>query len=326
MINTFAKVAAIALCTALGAGPALAVDDVSVRLNWVTGGTNLAWFLGIERGYFEEEGINLTVNAGRGSVVAAQLVAAGEDEFGMADAASLIQTAAKGAPLKGVMSLRNSSGFAVLFLADSGIETLQDLEGRRVAVTAGDALTQQWPALVSANNLDESKIRLTYMDAAAKPVAVMTGQADAMLGNFVDQGVIMEQQGADVDWLRFSENGVNTVTMALLTREDLIEENPDLVERFVRAAVKTWTDYKNDPEAAVDAALKANPELNRDVVSGQTLGNIQLMDSANTEGKMVGYGAPEDWEATVSLLQRLGTLESDRPASSYYTNEFLPKQ
>lgn len=323
-LKTLLAAAAVGLAAVAATAPARAADDVSVRLNWLLGGTNLAWYLGIERGYFEEEGINLTVNEGKGSVVAAQLVAAGEDTFGMSDAASLVTAVSKGAPIKSVMSLRNSSGYAVLYLADSGIETLKDLEGKRLAITAGDSLTQQWPILAKVNDLDESSIKLTYMDAAAKPVAVMEKKVDAMLGNFVDQGVIMEQKGFDVDWIRFSENGVNTVTMTIHTHNDTIENNPDLVRRFVRAAVKTWTAYRDDPQAAIEAALKAKPELNREVITGQTQGNIALMESQATKGKMVGWGAEEDWNHSLNLQRELGKLTSDDPISTYHTNEFLP--
>lgn len=316
--------AAVCVAAVAAAAPASAADDVSVRLNWLLGGTNLAWYLGIERGYFADEGINLTVNEGKGSVIAAQLVAAGEDNFGMSDGPSVVTAVSKGAPVKSVMSLRNSSGYAVIYLADSGIKTLKDLEGRRLAITAGDSLTQQWPVLVKANNLDESKIKLTYMDAAAKPVATMEKKVDAMLGNFVDQGVIMKQKGFDVEWLRFSENSVNTVTMTVHTNTDTIENNPDLVRRFVRAAVKTWTAYRDEPDAAIEAALKAKPELNRDIITAQTEGNIALMESMATKGKMVGWGAEEDWNHTLDLLRDLGKLTSDAPMSAYHTNEFLP--
>jgi NitT/TauT family transport system substrate-binding protein len=319
------KAVLVAAGLAVGAGPAMALDDVSLRLNWVLGGTNLAWFVGIERGYFEEEGINLTVGEGRGSMTTAQLVAAGEDHFGMADGASVIQAVDREMPIKAVMSLRNLSGFAVLYLADSGIETLKDLEGRRVAVTAGDALTQQWPAVVGANDLDGDAVLLTYMDASAKPVALMEGRVDAMLGNYVDQGVILEQQGFDVDWFAFAEHGVNTVSMSLVARTDFIEGNEDLVRRFVRAASRSWEAYREDPEAAVDAAMRHKPEMNRDVAYNQTLGNITLMDSPYTEGRVFGWGAEEDWGNTLRVLQEIERLQRDLPLSAYYTNEFVPE-
>jgi NitT/TauT family transport system substrate-binding protein len=305
--------------------PAFAADDVSVRLNWLTGGTNIAWFLGIERGYFKKENINLTVTDGRGSVVAAQLVANKSDQFGMADGASIVLTASKGAPIKSVMSIRSSSGYAVIFLKESGIKTLKDLEGRRLAITAGDALTQQWPLVVKENKLDASKIQLTYMDAAAKSVALMEKRVDAMLGNFVDQGVLITQKGFDIGFLKFAEHGVNNVTMALAAHEDTIKNNPDLVRRFVRAASASWADYKKDPKAATAAAVKQRPELNAKLVEQQATGNIDLMDSANTKGKTVGWHSDKDWADTVAQLKELGQLKADNPATVYYTNDFIPK-
>lgn len=316
---------ALAAAALLVAQPVHAADDVSIRLNWITGGTNIAWYLGIERGYFKDRNINLKVTDGRGSVIAAQLVANKSDQFGMADGAAIALTASKGAPIKSVMSIRSASGYAVIFLKESGIKTLKDLEGRRLAITAGDALTQQWPLIVKENKLDASKIQLTYMDAPAKSVALMEKKVDAMLGNFVDQGVLIRQKGFDVGFLKFSEHGVNNVTMALAAHEDTIKNNPDLVRRFVAAASQTWADYKRDPKAATDAAVKAKPELNAKLVLEQSVGNIELMDSANTKGKTVGWHSDKDWADTISQLRQLGQLKSDKPATAYYTNDFIPK-
>ena len=304
---------------------AFAADDVTVRLNWITGGTNIAWFLGLERGYFQKEGINLKVTDGRGSVVAAQLVANKSDTFGMSDGVGIALTASKGAPVKSVMSIRSSSGYAVMFLKDSGIKTLKDLEGKRLAITAGDALTQQWPLIVKHNKLNADKIILTYMDAPAKSVALMEKKVDAMLGNFVDQGVLIKQKGFDVQWLKFADHGVNNVTMALAAHEDTIKNNPDLVKRFVRAASATWADYKKDPAAATDAALKHRPELNRALVLEQAAGNVELMDSANTKGKVTGWHSDKDWTDTIDQLKELGQLKSDKPPTVYYTNAFVPQ-
>jgi NitT/TauT family transport system substrate-binding protein len=305
--------------------PASAADDVSVRLPWVFGGNTIAWFIGIERGYFAAEGINLTVNEGKGSVVAAQLVANKSDQFGMTDGVSLILTASKGAPIKSVMSIRSSSAYAVIVLKDSGIKTIKDIEGRSLAITPGDALTQQWPLVVKTNNLDVSKIKLTYMDAAAKSVMLMAKKVDAMLGNFSDQGVLIREKGFDAQWLKFSDFGVDTVSMVLIAHEETIKNNPDLVRRFVRAASRTWAAYKQDPTAAVDAALKYRPELNRKLVMAQAISTIEVMDSRNTKGKTVGWSSDKDWEGTVNQMKELGQLKSDKPASAYYTNEFMPK-
>src|SRR5437660_10643210 len=142
----------------------LAADAVSFRLNWYLGGLHVPFYFGKERGFYAAEGIDLTINEGRGSANTVQVVAAGSDTFGLADSSSVISTAAKGADVKSVMSLLNSTGFSVVSLAESGIKTPKDLEGRTVAVTPGDPLGQLLQAVCKANNVDYSKIGMVQAD------------------------------------------------------------------------------------------------------------------------------------------------------------------
>ena len=179
-----------------GAGAAQAADQASLLLNWYLGGLHTPFYLGVERGYYAEEGIELTINEGRGSGRAVQVVAAKGDTFGMADAGSLMLGAAQGAPIKAVMSLLNTSGFGIISLKETGIASVKDLEGKTLAVSPGDALTQLFPAVVAANDLDADTIELVFMDPPAKPVAVMEKRTDALLGGIDDQYFLIEAQGA----------------------------------------------------------------------------------------------------------------------------------
>jgi len=80
-----------------------AADAVSFRLNWYLGGLHVPFYYGKERGYYAAEGIDLTINEGRGSANTVQVVAAGSDTFGLADSSSVISTAARGADVKSVV-------------------------------------------------------------------------------------------------------------------------------------------------------------------------------------------------------------------------------
>src|SRR5436189_1052655 len=141
--RTMAALALLAATTV--AAPAQ--DAVTFRLNWYMGGLHVPFYYGKEKGYYTAEGIDLTINEGRGSANTVQVVAAGSDTFGLADSSSVISTAAKGADVKSVMSLLNSTGFAVVSLAETGIRTPKDLEGKKLAVSAGDPLGQLFQAL-----------------------------------------------------------------------------------------------------------------------------------------------------------------------------------
>jgi NitT/TauT family transport system substrate-binding protein len=324
MTTRFAALA-IALGLMLGAAGARAADEASLLLNWYLGGLHTPFYLGLERGYYADEGIELTINEGRGSARAVQVIAAKGDTFGMSDAGSLMLGAAQGAPIKAVMSLLNTSGFGIISLAKTGITSVKDLEGKTLAVSPGDALTQLFPAVVAANELDGDAIELVFMDPPAKPVAVMEKRTDALLGGIDDQYFLIEAQGHEPASLRFADLGVNTVGITVHTHEDVLAENPDLVRRFVKASVRSWQAALDDPEAAVDAALKVKPDLNRESTLKQLQVDLGLLFSPNTEGHGIGYGAEADWQHTKELLAEYRELETDREASSFYTNEFLPE-
>src|SRR5438093_4186032 len=159
------------------AAPSPAADAVSFRLNWYLGGLHVPFYYGKDKGIYAAEGIDLTINEGRGSANTVQVVAAGSDTFGLADSSSVILTASKGAEIKSVMSLLNSTGFAVISLASAGIRSPKDLEGKRLAVSPGDPLGQLFQAMAAVNKIDMSKISLVQVDPAAKVVSVLEKRA-----------------------------------------------------------------------------------------------------------------------------------------------------
>ena len=252
------------------------------------------------------------------------MVAAGSDTFGMADSSSLITLASKGGEIKSVMSMLNSTGFSVVSLAETGIREPKDLEGKSVAVSPGDPLAQLLEAVAKANDVDISTINFIQVDPAAKVVSVLEGRADALLGGADDQYFLIKYQGKEPHALRYSEHGANIVGMTILTRTDLIESNPDLVERFVRASVKSWEAAIENPEAAVEAALKVKPDLNEQSTLDQLMVDIELLHSPASPDR-IGYGAEEDWTRTIDLLKTYRGLETDQDWTAFHTNEFVPE-
>src|SRR5690349_19598982 len=222
----------ILLLVLLLATPASAEDAVSFRLNWYMGGAHAPFFLGKERGYYHEAGIDLTINEGRGSANTAQVVAAGTDTFGLADSSSVMRLVSKDASIRTVMSLLNTSSFGVISLEETGIRVPKDLEGKKLAITAGDALTQLFPAFASFNKLETSTITLVQIDPAGKVVALLEKRVDAILGGLDDQYFLVKQKGFNPSGLSFAKNGANTVGLTILTQDKTVASKPDLVRRF----------------------------------------------------------------------------------------------
>ena len=316
--------AIIALAMLAAPSIALAQDAVTFRLNWYMGGLHVPFYYGKERGFYKEEGIDLTINEGRGSANTVQVVAAGSDTFGLADSSSVIATAARGAEVKSVMSLLNSTGFSVVSLASAGIKTPKDLEGKKFAVSPGDPLGQLFRALAAHNKLDMSKITFVQVDPAAKVVSVLEKRVDALLGGADDQFFLIKYRGEEPAALRFADHGANIVGMTILTQEATIKNKADLVRRFVKATARSWEEAKKNPEAAVDATMKVKPDLNRASQLDQLKVDIELLDSPNSKGR-IGWGDQKDWDQTIALLRQYRDVQTDKPWTAFHTNEFLPK-
>ena len=323
---TIARIAAAFLAAlALGAAaPSTAQDKVSLRLNWYLGGLHVPFYYGKDKGIYAAEGIDLTINEGRGSANTVQVVAAGSDTFGLADSSSVILTASKGADIKSVMSLLNTTGFSVISLAEAPIRTPKDLEGKKVSVTPGDPLGALLQAVCKANNVDCAKISMVQVDPAAKVVTVLEKKTDALLGGSDDQYFLIKYKGGNPVAMRYADYGANIVGMTILTSGDMIKKNPDLVKRFVRATARSWEEAKKNPGAAVDAAMKAKPDLNRQSTLDQLMVVIDLLDSKNSKGR-IGWGAQGDWDQTLAILKNYRELQTDKGWTAFHTNEFVPQ-
>jgi NitT/TauT family transport system substrate-binding protein len=309
--------------TILMSAPASALDKVTFRMNWYLGGAHSPFQLGLDRGYYRDEGIDLTINEGRGSVSTAQGVAAASDDFGFADSSSVMLLASKGAGIKTIMTIHGTSPFGVISLAETKIEKPKDLEGKRLAITAGDALTQLFPAFAKNANLDMSKITLVQIDPAGKVVSLLEKRVDALLGGLDDQYFLVKQKGANPAGMKFADHGANTVGLTIITSQSMIDSKPDLIKRFLKATARSWKAAIQDPDAAIDALLKLRPDLDRVSQKGQLLADISFIPSEANKGKPFGYNADADWQRTMQILKEYRDLKTDKPATDFYTDAFV---
>ncbi len=300
------------------------LTKVTFRMNWKFSGPHAVYLLGKDLGFYKDEGIDLQVMEGNGSVTTGQLIGNKSDDFGLADATALVPIMVKGLPIKSVAMITPTSALAVVASKDSGIRTMKDIEGKKIVVTAGDSLTQIWPAVVAANNLDESKIELIYVDAAAKIPTVLAGKADALLGSAGDQAAIMEDRGFAVVDLKFADYGVNILNLGIFVHEDTIEENPDLIRRFLRATKKSHEALDANYDKAMQLLVGIKKELKVEVARKQGNAYYSRMESPNCKGAAMLFNCLAHWQMTADLMKKYRDLEGEIKAENFFTNEFLP--
>jgi NitT/TauT family transport system substrate-binding protein len=308
-----------------GAGAAHADDAVTFRLNWLIYGFHTPFYLGVEKGFYKQNGIDLTIGEGRGSGVAVQAVASGSDTFGLADGGSIIADAAKGAPARAVMGIMNSSPYAICVRKDSGITTLQGLEDKTIAATSGEAGLNIFPAILSHNGMAPDAIHFLRVDAEAKLVAYLQNRVPAFLCGAENQALIVEDKGVPTLVLSYPKLGVNTEGLAIVATPDTIEKQADMVRRFIRATQMAFEAALKDPAASVDAGMKAKPSMDRALALKQLAAGLQLIKSPHGPDQPIGWMAAEDWAQTVALMKQYQDLHTDMPPAAFWTDDLLPK-
>jgi NitT/TauT family transport system substrate-binding protein len=323
-----------ALIALLSLVPAASAQDkppakAVLLLNWYVYSEHAPFFLGLERGYFAEEGIDLQIQEGRGSVPTVQAVAGGSADFGYADVASMIKAAAQGAPVVTTGVLLQKSPMALIGLAERNIHSPADMRGKTVALTPGDSLSLVWPLLLKKMGLKEDELTIVSGDPQTKLNAVINGRADLMLGYLNDQNLRIEKAtGKPVTVIPFSDFGVNLISSCIVVNKDMLAKNPELARHFMKAAARAVQATEKDPEAAVDALLKAYPKAGERklLLDGLKL-TLPLYHTEETKSLPPFQVSPANFASSVSVLVEYAGVNksaADHP-QDFYALQYLPK-
>lgn len=306
-------------------GPtAFAQTAVTFQLNWYAGGANAGFAAALQEGYYSDAGLDVTIVQGNGSANTAQLVANGRAQLAYADAVAVSQLIAKGAPMKIVATIYQSNPNEVEALKETGIASVADLKGKKVGVPAGSSQVTMLPLFLEANDIDPSEVDLLNMPPSSMVPALLQGQVDAILGSVDDYGIQIKAQGAEIDRYMFADHGVPTVSTSIFASNDYIEQNPDVLRKFIAASLKGWSFALDNQEKAVDDLKAVFPDVDTKLAAAQLAAIPPLFCSGDT--KYIGKATDEHWDLTQKLLSEVGLLPEGTDPKIYYTNDFLPPE
>ena len=322
-LRTLLAAAAIASVPA----SAFALDDLTMTMNWTADSAHLGFAMAKAKGLYEDAGLNVTLEEGRGSSVAAQLVATGRSELGYADAGAALNVASQGAPIKIIATIWKSGQFGLQSLASSGIETPADLKGKKIAVAPGTAMVPLVPVFLAANGMSEDDVEIVSATQSAALGLLAKGDIDAIAETPENTVVPLAAQGLEVDNMYFYNNGVPVVSLSLIAREDKIEENPDLYMRFIAATLAGWKAAMEDPEAAVDALLEIFPETENTkeaLLQGAKYSFASVCPGGS--GDAIGATDAATWDEIYKVMTTAMSFPSEKPITDYYTLDLLPAE
>jgi NitT/TauT family transport system substrate-binding protein len=248
----FGAVAASVLM--IGCLPASANEKVKFVLDWFPAGYIGFTHIGVKEGFFAAEGLDVTIDIGRGGADAVTRVATGTDDFGAASLSSLMNAAANSSvPAKAILVVYSKSPDAIVTKAGSGIETFKDLQGKTLATATFSGSNQVWPLMAKNNGLDADKVKFLKVDNNALGPMLATGNADAVISWVTSVPLysrLVEPTGGKLKVITWSDFGLSGYNWSLIASDKIIKEHPDTVTRFVRAFKKSVQFVLDHPDQA----------------------------------------------------------------------------
>ena len=301
------------------------MDKVTWRAGWIFNAEYSPFFVGLEKGFWVDEGIYLTPKAGIG-IPNTNIITAGLEKFAGETYIDLVVAIQSGMPLKAVYSWTQGTPIGLISRADNPILRPKDLEGKTIASGQGSSATLLLPAVMEADGADISKVTSRIVDWGAVLSMLILGKVDAIPMYWTNQVPNLEELGLEVVYWSYADFGVDVIGSGIILREDFIAENPELIRRFIRALQNSWAYTLEHTEETLDIFIKYNPTWadRREALRKGLMNHATLVYTDATEGKPLGWMAKEDWERSQDLL--IEYMGMDRlPVETYYTNEFIPQ-
>ena len=310
------------------ATPVVAADEVHLQTDWIPSGEHAMYFGGWTKGFWEEQGIDINITRGYGSGDTVTKIAGGAADFGIADIGALITARARtGVPVKQIMQTYTHSPHSLFVLKSSGITTFQGLEDKKIGITPGNSHRVYFPKVAERAGTDPSKIIWSNSDASAMAALLISKKIDAApffaMHHYYQNKAAM-RAGEEIVVLPFVETGFAIYATGLVARDDMIEENPDLVRRFLIANRNAMEWARDNREEACTLHVERVPEVAHDDCMGSLNATMTFVFNDHSSATGLGRHDPARLAFTYEVVADAQDLPADWDYSEVVDHRFVP--
>jgi NitT/TauT family transport system substrate-binding protein len=302
---------------------------VTLQLKWVTQAQFAGYYAALEQGFYEDEGLDVTIKPGGPDIVPEQVVLGRQAEFGIDWLDNLLATRDQGGGIVNIAQVFARSGMTEITWADSGLQQITDLRGKKVGVWLGGnehklfaALTKngidpQQDVEVIAQPFDMNLFLNREVDAAA--AMTYNELAQVLETENPDTGELF--QLSDLNVMKMSDLGTGALEDGIFVREDWIAEeaNQDVAVRFLKASFKGWIYCRDNPDECVQYVLDAGPTLGEGHQRWM-MNEINKLIWPNELG--VGVMNPSDFETTSQIAVDYEIVSTPPVADETYVTDY----
>jgi NitT/TauT family transport system substrate-binding protein len=296
------------------------LTPVTLQTDWYPQPEHGGFYDAQIRGYYKEEGLDVTILPGGPYVNSDSQLSVGTTQFAMRSSDNVLQAISNGVPIVAVAATMQRDPQAVMVHQNSPVHSFQDLDGHAVAIRLG--LSTWFDYLVKRYQLKNVReIPATYS------VANFLQDPTYIQQIFVtSEPFFARQAGVPVRTLLISETGYNPYRV-FVTSRSFLQQHPDIVAKFVRASLRGWRDYLKNPDDVNAVIAKLNPAMSVPQMqfSYEALRDQHFIAGDAPDGADLGKLDPARWNRMYQQLLDLKVIQNPFDPSIAYTLQFLPK-
>ena len=319
IIQATILIMALGLLLSLSCDSESETASVKLALDWYPNANHLGLYIAREKGYFEEENLEVTMYTPSDPSTVLQTVGAGQDDFGMSYQPDVLIARNKDVPVVSVLGVVQHPLNSLMTLESSGITRPGQLAGKKVGypgIPTNEPLLETMLKADGLNGLEDVELVNIGFNISE---SLIGEKVDAVVGAYwTHESINMENLGYPVNVMRMEEWGVpDYYELVLVTGEKYLEENEEVVERFVRAVKRGYEDAIEDPQAGVDVLVSQNPGEIDEAIDRPGANLLVEMWQLPSGG---GFGTQEAgrWDGFVRWMKDNGMLEPSLDASAAY--------
>src|SRR6202047_2302621 len=258
--------ALVAAATVVAANQGGGGKKIPFAFDWIPGSVHAPFFIVLYKGYYKAEGLNVSIDRGKGSAELVRQLASGVYDMGYPDISVVTDFNSKN-PDKGFPVLYmgyEQAPAAIIMLKSSGITEPKQLNGKKLGSAANDATFKLFPVFASQTGIDVSSMQTQNIEPSLREVLLAQGKVDAIPGQVFNSLLELQAKGvkeADIAYFMYKDYGLQLYGNSVAASPRFLKENPEAVRGFLRATVKGLKDIAHDPELGVNAALAFEPLL-----------------------------------------------------------------
>jgi NitT/TauT family transport system substrate-binding protein len=226
---------------------------------------------------------------------------------------------AKDVPVRSILLLNPKSPVSIFSLKDKNITSPRDLKGKKIGSILKGNAHQQFLVLLKEQNIDETSF--TLVPTTSNVENLLNGNIDALVHQTHKGAETLKQKGYEINEILLEDHGIHFYGLTLITNDNLLKNNPELVKRFVRATRRSWEYSLANREEGVRALVKYNPGLEYNLTLNE-FNKFNSYTGKDNEDNAFPVMKASEWESAEDLLFKTGIIDKKDIAKDAFTNEF----